>query len=185
MKDIRAELLRVGTLLKQLEPGAIVFNVNDTIEQWAMDASTKSIDENYQAAIGRLSVQIYKIAMIFAMFDPEFQATVFDQPSYPIKRDIPQRWVDEAILLGEYYLLPRMLMVAEYANRVDKNNKQQLVVSALLSFGGCADRSSLLRKTRLDKLEFDKAINTLLESKDIIPPFLDKGHTIYCISNTD
>ncbi len=166
-KAIRAELVRVGTMLKQLPDNSITFRVHDKIEEWALDISKQSRSEIFQGATGRGFIHIYKIAMIFAMFDPEFQKTVLNRTDYPQEFDLPDKWVDAAIKLEENYLLPRSIVVAEFADRVDVNNRQQKVLDALQSMGGVATHTELLKKTKLDRAEFAKAIDTLLESNEI------------------
>ena len=145
----------------------ICFVVNDKIEQWSLDISKKSDDENFQSATGRGVIHIYKIAMIFTLFDPECQETIFNQSKYPIKLNLPDKWVNEAINIVENYLLPRMLKVVEYSDKVDSNNKQQRVLNDLKSVGGVELHSKLLNKTKLDAGDFRKAISTLVESEQI------------------
>lgn len=164
---IRNEFIRVGEVIKTLNNNDITFLVNDKIEDWSMEISARNNDENYQAATGRSVIHVYKMAMLFAMFDPEFQPKVLLQSKYPIRIHIPDRWVDEAIRIVEEYLLPRVMIVVDYADKVDMTNKQLHVLEGLKSFGGVANHSELLKKTKLDSGEFSKAIKTLLESEEI------------------
>jgi len=179
--EIRNEFLRVGTIVKSLDNNAITFVVNDKIEDWSMEIGSRSNEENYQAAIGRGVIHVYKMAMLFAMFDPEFHPTVFNQPKYPIRVAIPDRWVKEAIKIVEQYLLPRVMIVIEYSERVDVLNKQLRVLDALKKMGGVTDHSSLLKKTKLDSTEFSRAIKTLIESGEI-NTCLQKYKKIYYIN---
>jgi hypothetical protein len=180
--EIREELLKVGSAMKMLGPNDICFNVNDKVEQWSLDISKKSDDEIYQSATGRCVIQIYKISMIFAMFDPEFQKLVLNPEGRSSRLEIPDKWVDEAIMIVEKYLLPRMMVVANYSKRVDLNNKQQKVLNALIALKGVSDHTTLLRKTKLDATDFNKAISTLEQSEDI--RHVVKGSkTIYCVIN--
>lgn len=167
ISDIKTELIRVGTLLKKMQPNDICFGVNDIIEQWSMDISQKNFDESYQAATGRSVIHVYKIAMVFSMFDPEFQKLVLGQSKYPIRVELPERWVREAINIVEKYLLPRMMIVVDYSNKIDVTNKQLHVLESLRGFGGVANHSELLKRTKMDKTEFRKAIDTLIESEEI------------------
>ncbi len=167
ISDIRDELSRVANILKLLKPNDICFSVNDTIEQWSIDISKKNDNENFQSATGRGTIHIYKIAMILSIFDPEFQETIFNQPQYPIRVELPEKWVKEAIAIVETFLLPRMLRVIEYSECINVNNKQERVLNDLKTSGGCEYHSNLLKKTKLDKIEFKKAIETLIESDQI------------------
>jgi len=164
---IKEELIKVGTLMKTLRQNDICFNVNDKIEQWSMDISKVTDDENYQSATGRSFIHIYKLAMVFALFDHKFQKTIFNQDHYPIRVELPDKWVDEAIMIVEKYLLPRMLIVIEYSEKVDRNNKQQHILDNLRLFKGVAGHSELLKRTKLDRTDFAKAIATLEESEEI------------------
>ena len=179
--EIKSELRRVGTLLKKLQPNDICFCVNETIEEWSMYISTKSDDEKYQAATGRSVIHVYKIAMVFALFDPEFQQEILNRSTYPIQCELPERWVKEAISIVEQYLLPRVLAVVDYAEKVDATNKQMHVLNCLKnSFSGVAPHSELLKRTKIDRIEFTKAINTLVESEEIT--IMKEGiKNIYCI----
>jgi hypothetical protein len=169
LADIRNEFLRVASIVKTLNNNDITFLVNDRIEDWSMEISRRSNDESFQSATGRGVIHVYKMAMLFAMFDPEFQEKVLLQPTYPIRIHIPDKWVVEAIRIVEEYLLPRMMIVVTYSEKVDVSNKQLHVLECLKSFGGVADHSNLLKKTKMDSGEFAKAIKTLIESEEITP----------------
>jgi hypothetical protein len=180
VSEIREELLKVGSAMKVLGPNDICFNVNDKVEQWSLDISKKSDDETYQSATGRCVIHIYKIAMIFSMFDPEFQKLVLNPEGRSSRLEIPDKWVEEAIMVVEKYLLPRMMVVANYSKRVDLNNKQLKVLNALIALKGVSDHTTLLRKTKLESSDFNKAISTLELSEDI--RHVDKGaKRIYCV----
>ena len=167
--EIKNELRRVGTQLKKLQPNDICFCVNETIEDWSMEISKRSDDEKYQAATGRSVIHVYKIAMVFSLFDPEFQKVVLNQPEYPIRCELPERWVKEAISIVEQYLLPRVMAVVDYSETVDKTNRQIHVLHCLRDgFGGVASHSELLKRTKIDRVDFLKAIATLKDSEEIV-----------------
>jgi hypothetical protein len=167
VNEIKKELCDVCAALKKLHPDDICFTVNDKIEQWSLDISKTNNDENFQSATGRGVIHIYKIAMIFSLFDKEFQKKIFNQPKYPIKVELENKWVDEAINIVENYLLPRMLKVVDFSDKVDINNKQQRVLNDLKSAGGVELHSKLLNKTKLDASDFRKSISTLVECEQI------------------
>lgn len=167
IEDIRKELCKICIILKKIHPDDICFVVNDKIEQWSLDISKTSDDENFQSATGRGVIHIYKIAMIFSLFDTEFQKKILNQPKYPIKIELEDKWVDEAIDIVENYLLPRMLKVVDFSDKVDINNKQQRVLNDLKSAGGVEYHSKLLNKTKLEASDFRKSINTLVECEQI------------------
>lgn len=167
IEDIRKELCKICIALKKIHPDDICFIVNDKIEQWSLDISKVSDDENFQSATGRGVIHIYKIAMILSLFDTEFQKKVLNQPKYPIKIELEDKWVDEAINIVEKYLLPRMLKVVDFSDKVDINNKQQRVLNDLKSAGGVEYHSKLLNKTKLEASDFRKSINTLVECEQI------------------
>jgi hypothetical protein len=70
-------------------------------------------------------------------------------------------------MIVEKYLLPRMLIVIEYSEKVDRTNKQQHILDNLRLFKGVAGHSELLKRTKLDRTDFAKAIATLEESEEI------------------
>ena len=169
VQSIRDDILKVAIALKPLDPGAICFRVNHNIEEWSIRAGEDhENDEVYLSSVGRGAIQIYKLAMIFAMFDPEFQEGVMHQPQYPITVDIPDEWADLAIGMYEEYLLPRMLYVARLAKNQAGDNKIQLVLNRLSEHGpsGCS-RSTLLRECKVLSGDFNKIINTLKDSKQL------------------
>ena len=178
--EIKDELFDIGSIMKTLNPNDICFNVNDKVEQWSLDISKKSDDETYQSATGRSVIHIYKIAMVLAMFDPEFQKLALNPEGRSSRLSIPDKWVDEAIMIVEKYLLPRMMVVANYSRRVDINNKQLKVLNALEALRGVSDSRGLLRKTHMDVVDFNKVISTLRASGEVIS--VPKGNKIlYCL----
>lgn len=180
ISEIQKELVRIGTALKRLQPNDICFGVNEKIEQWSIEISKRSTDENYQSATGRSVMHVYKMAMIFSLFDPEFQKKVLGQEKYPIRVEFPDKWVDEAIKIVEGYLLPRVMLVVDYSDKIDTSNKQLHVLNSLRAFGGVAAHSELLKRTKLDSVDFAKAIKTLIESEEI--KSVKQGtKTVYCI----
>jgi len=167
IEDIKKELCKICIALKKIHPDDICFTVYDKIEQWSLDISKTSDNENFQSATGRGVIHIYKIAMIFSLFDTEFQKKILNQPKYPIKIELEDKWVDEAIDIVENYLLPRMLKVVDFSDKVDINNKQQRVLNDLKLAGGVELHSKLLNKTKLDASDFRKSINTLIECEQL------------------
>jgi putative DNA primase/helicase len=182
LADIRNEFIAVGTYIKSLNVNDITFTVNDKIEEWSMAISTHSTDEIYQSATGRSVLHVYKMAMLFTMYDPEFQKANFNRIDHPLRIPIPDKWVDLAIRIVEEYLLPRMMIVAEYAEKVDMSNKQLRVLESLKGFGGIAKHTELLKRTKLDKGEFKKAIDTLIESEEIRPSMIGCSKAYYIIT---
>jgi hypothetical protein len=180
IKEIMDEILKVGTFLKALKPNDISFKVNDKIEDWSLNISKQSNSEIFQSATGRSATHIYKIAMVLSVFDPEFQKEILNRTDYPIQLELPEKWVNEAIMVVEKYLLPRMMVVAEYSEKVDDSNKQQRILNDLKSLKGVSDHTTLLRKTKLDAKDFKKAIDTLRESEDITS-VVKNGKTVYCL----
>jgi len=180
IKEIAEKIKTVSRKIKLLQPDDIRFRVNADIENWAIEASKKHpTDDNYQASVGRGMIHAYKIAVILAMFDPKFHGLVFDKPHYPVVVDIPDEWAKAAIRIENDYLLPRMMRVLEFSNRVDATNKQQMILEALKEMRGSAQHRALLRKTRLESVEFSRAVATLIESGDIKAAVAGKSKLYY------
>jgi len=187
--ELRDELHNSGIEIKKLHNNSIKFLVNDKIETWKLETSKKysnGDNENQQSAIGRAFIHMYKIAIILAMFDKGFRNDILNRSS-PVTVDIPGRWVDEAIKIVDQYLFPRMIYVLNLSQEYDTKNKLNVIISCLKANHGSSDRTSLLRKSRLDKKEFDSAISTLIESKEIIEvhkknPAAKIATKIYCLN---
>jgi hypothetical protein len=189
--EIRDELHNFGTQIKKLHNNGIKFLVNDKIETWKLETSKKystGDNENQQSAIGRAFIHMYKIAMILSLTDKEFQKQIFNRSaSGVVVAEIPDRWVNEAITIVDRYLFPRMIYVLNLSQEYDIRNKLNVIVGCLKAFGGSSDRTPLLRKSRLDKKEFDSAIATLIESKEIIEvhkknPAAKNATKVYCLN---
>jgi predicted transcriptional regulator len=80
-----------------------------------------------------------------------------------------------------------MIYVLNLSQEYDTKNKLNVIISCLKANHGSSDRTSLLRKSRLDKKEFDSAISTLIESKEIIEvhkknPAAKIATKIYCLN---
>jgi len=162
--------LREG--IYNLPNDSIIFNVCKRIEQWKLKATVTRLeddDESYRIAMSRGFIHAYKIAMILAMFDPEFQESCVGLPpeDYPVRVQIPDKYAILAIKIVEEYLIPRMMHVYNMCEASDNKNHQIVVMKSLDRFGGSATRTQLLRQTHLAKKELDVALDTLVESEEV------------------
>ena len=163
--------LREG--IYNLPNDSIIFTVCKRIEQWKLNATIahcEEDDESYRIAMSRGFIHAYKIGMILAMFDPEFQSTCVGLPpeQYPKRVQIPDKYAVLAIKIVEQYLIPRMMHVYNMCEASDVKNHQIIVMKSLDKFGGSATRTQLLRQTHLAKKEIDVALDTLVESEEIM-----------------
>ena len=167
-----ADVTNLRDAILPLQNDSIIFGVCSTIEKWKMRATTgrySDDDESYRVAVSRGFIHAYKIGMILAMFDPEFQATVVGLPaeSYPVRVRIPEKFALLAIRIVEQYLIPRTIHVYNMCMSGDNKNHQIAAIKGLEHFGGSATRTQLLRHTHLAKKELDIALDTLVESEEI------------------
>ena len=164
IKDISDKLFR-------LPNNSIIFKVNDTIEDWKMKMSDKyGSDDDCQAIIGRGFVHIYKIAMIFSIYDEKFFNEILSKnpTAYsPVYVELPSVWVNEAIRIYENYLFPRMLKVLEMSKLEDKKNRQLYIIGKLKELNGVATKSKLLRATAYNETELNQALIALQRSGQI------------------
>jgi len=169
LEDVKTKLARVKEFLYRIPPNSIVFGVSDTIETWKIKNDNMYLapeDEVYRAACGRAFVHAYKIAAIFAMFDPEFLKNLGGQ-KYPINVKIPEKHSKAALDLVESYLLPRSLKVTGLSIACDMKNKQVLVMKALEHYGNVTTKTKLLQYTHLDRKEMDSALQALEDGDEI------------------
>jgi ribosomal protein L31E len=87
--------------------------------------------------------------------------------SYPITIDIPDKHAKAAIKIVEGYLLPRSIHVAKMSMSNDLNNHHVKISKALDFHGGGATRSQLIRHTKLNKTELDRALDAMISSGSI------------------
>ena len=172
VQEMVADVTNLRDAILPLQNDSIIFGVCSTIEKWKMRSTVgrySDDDESYRVALSRGFIHAYKIGMILAMFDPEFQATVVGLPaeSYPVRVRIPEKFALLAIKIVEQYLIPRTIHVYNMCTASDIKNHQVLVMKGLDHFGGTATRTQLLRQTHLAKKEIDVAIDTLVESEEI------------------
>jgi len=185
---LSAEIAYVAEKLRCLKHDSISFYVSKKIEQWKVSKTNEFCgpDEvNKRIAIQRSFIHAYKIAMILSIYDKEFQKEIFDK-EYPIKINIPEKWVDEALTITEKYLFPRTVYVLDRANEENVRNNITSVKRAIQKNGGSIDKAKLIRSVRILKEDLDKVINTMIESNEIevyyhTAPGANKSTTTYCL----
>lgn len=173
IQSIAEEVKDIGEALRNLPDNSIIFGVCKMIEEWKLNATMGKLndeDESYRVAVARGFIHAYKIAVILSMFDREFQSQVLglDSNKYPVRVKIPDKHARLAIKIVEQYLIPRTVHVYNMCNACDVKNTQIAVLKALDHFGGSADRSAILRQTHLTRKECDIALDTLVESEEVI-----------------
>jgi hypothetical protein len=192
--SLRNEVYEISKTLNKINPNSVIFNINDRIEEWKITTSKKyGGSEYHQTAIGRGFIHIYKLAMIFTMYDKEFLEKEVIGKTYPVYVDIPDCWVNEAIKIYQGYLFPRIIKVLEMSKIEDKENKQAVILDRLKELHGVATRSQLLQSTKKFVLsrELTEILNTLMESGNVVsvdkhsPGSDGKGRktTYYCLTN--
>jgi hypothetical protein len=172
VKQLAVDVNTLREGIYNLPNDSIIFNVCKRIEQWKLKATVSHAgddDESYRIAMSRGFIHAYKIGMILAMYDPEFQKTCVGLPpeEYPKRVQIPDEYAILAIKIVEEYLIPRMMHVYNMCESCDAKNHQIAVMKSLDRFGGSATRTQLLRNTHLARKEMDVALDTLLESEEI------------------
>ena len=185
---LSSEIASVAEKLRCLKHDSISFYVSKKIEQWKVSKTNEysGPDEvNKRIAIQRSFVHAYKIAMILSIYDKEFQQEIFDKV-YPIRIDIPEIWIDEALIITEKYLFPRTVYVLDRANEENVRNNMTSVKRAIQKNGGSMDKAKLIRSVRILKDDLDKVITTMIESNEIevyyhTAPGANKSTTTYCL----
>jgi hypothetical protein len=170
LAHIDQRIKNVRNILSGLPNDSIIFGICKAIEEWKMDITVNRLekeDEAYRTAVSRGFILAYKIAAILTIFDPAFQAIAFGREKYPIKATIPEQHAKMAIRIVEQYLVPRMMTVYSLCNASDAKNHRNIVMTSLSNLGGHAERSKLLRQSRLDSKELNAALITLEESNEI------------------
>jgi hypothetical protein len=186
----------MGKAIDAYQYNSIVFNVSDDIEEWKMRMSEKyGNNDDYQTVIGRGFIHIYKIAMIFTMYDENFLNNIIDKsPTFekPVRIDLPKKWVDESIKIYELYLFPRMIMALNMSKVEDKTNRQVQLLEKLKELEGTATHSQLMRATAFNSTEMKNAMDALIQSGQVFPATkrgvgadgkLSSGpkRTVYCL----
>lgn len=169
IKLLQMFVYETGKKMYDLPYDAITFGVNTKIEKWKMETSLKcGSSEFHQTAVGRIFTSMYKIAMIFAIFDKGFQKEIFGKKDYPIQVELPDKWVVEAIKICDQYLFPRTIHVLNMSKIEDvtkkQTNRQILVLDKLKELHGVATKSQLLRATALSAKDLNDSIDTLMLS---------------------
>ncbi len=185
---LSAEISYVAEKLRCLKHDSISFYVSKKIEQWKVSKTNEfsGPDEvNKRIAIQRSFIHAYKIAMILTVYDKEFQQKIFDK-EYPIRINIPEKWIDEALIITEKYLFPRTVYVLDRANEENVRNNMTSVKRAIQKNGGSMDKAKLIRSVRILKDDLDKVITTMIESNEIevyyhTAPGANKSTTTYCL----
>lgn len=185
---LSSEIAYVAEKLRCLKHDSISFYVSKKIEQWKVSKTNEfsGPDEvNKRIAIQRSFIHAYKLAMILAVYDREFQQEIFDK-EYPIRINIPEKWIDEALTITEKYLFPRTVYVLDRANEENVRNNMTSVKRAIQKNGGSIDKAKLIRSVRILKDDLDKVITTMIESNEIevyyhTAPGANKSTTTYCL----
>ena len=186
VKNMREKINRISNKIFPLGENSIIFNVSEKIEDWKIVKSEENISsEEHQTVIGRGFVQIYKLATIFTMFDEEWLDDVLNnnpclketdpKKKRAVHKDLPDKWVDEAIRIYNIYLYQRMIMVMNMAKEEDKTNKQTYLLEKLKELKGVATRSKLMNATRYNGKEFDTSMEAL-EQSGLVRTLLKRGH---------
>lgn len=168
---LKMRIKEISDKLFNLQNNSIIFKVSDDVEDWKMKMSEKyGSNDDYQAIIGRGFIHVYKIAMIFSIYDEKFINEILNKnPSAvsPLFIDLPKVWVDEAIRIYENYLFPRMVKVLEMSKMEDKKNRQLYVLGKLKELNGVATISKLLRATSYSEKELKVTLVSLQRAGQI------------------
>jgi hypothetical protein len=168
----------------------ISFYVCDKIEQWKIDNTNKNLGPdgiNQRIAVQRAFGFAYKLAMIFSVYDKEFQKEIFGK-TYPFRIQLPDRWVNEAINITEVYLLPRLVYILDKSAEENTKSTMSTIRRILKENNGSIERGKLIRKSRILTDEMDKAIRSMIESDEITEEKetslgVGRPRKIYCLKN--
>jgi len=166
MEAIQTELKNIGIALNKIGRDGVAFSINDLIEDWKINETNKHLDEKdeyYRTAISRGFIQIYKLAIILALADKNFRDTVTEkkQPT-----EIPDNYAQLAIKIVSEYLVPRCVYVSKFAEINDLKNHQVKVLNALKELGGAAEKSKIMKKTRLSRREMNDVKKDLADVEE-------------------
>ena len=145
----------------------IVFTPSDIIENWKINndlAHLAKEHETYRIATGRLTGHAYKMAMLFTLMDPEFQADITNTVVFPHTFTIPEKHAQTALKIVDEYLRPRILHVAELCESNKTKSGQDAIIKILKKHEGVATKAILLRNTRIRSKVMDELLMTLEES---------------------
>jgi hypothetical protein len=169
---LKIRIKEISDKLFHLQNDSIIFNVSDDIEEWKLKMSDKyGSDDDYQAIIGRGFAHVYKMAMIFTIYDETLINEILSKKptaTNPVILNLPKRWVDEAIRIYESYLLPRMARVLDMSKMEDKKNRQLFVLGKLKELNGVTTISKLLRATAYNEKDLNSALVSLQRAGQIV-----------------
>lgn len=181
---VATRIKNVATSLKEkTKNDSVVFKVNPTIEQWKIRKTKEyGSNEKYQTALARGFIHVYKMAMIFTVYDEKF-----DLDTATGNHVLPEEWVREAISIEENYLFPRMIKVIEMAEKVSRENDLDIIIDKLKELGGVATHGALIKRTRFKLKEFKTAMDALLVSGEVemVNIHTASSHSVvkYCLTN--
>lgn len=148
--------------------------VSFTVEDAAMDYYNQCVEQMEDRIMetgdnllsmgwARNQVHILKIAMLIEIGKER------------ISTHISLQTMQEAVRVVTEYFLPMFMETASRIQHTDLYNKIEKVRDVLLKNNGTVNRSTLLRYSRLLKDDFDRVIQTMLESGEI-EGFQEKGN---------
>ena len=187
------EVQYVAEKLCILNNDTISFKVCPRIEKWKVEETNKYLTPEYKErriAIQRLFIQVYKIAMVLSITDLDFLNEVVlknKKPNghvEPISIDLPDKWVEEALIIAEKYLLPRTVHILQKANDANAKSNMSRIMKVIRSNGGSLERQKIGKYTHIEKKLLDEALLSLVENNELDKArTLENGHWIerYCL----
>jgi hypothetical protein len=176
---ISNELKYVNEIIRKHNSNDIVFTTSSAIEDWCTHLTNKFTsthgdktntpdDDMYLTSIQRGMIHAYKIAMIFSVFDPDVLREIQFAKQFPYKIKIPEKYETISIEIVNDYLIPRSNAVSKICSNADARNSQRKVLIAIDKMGRHATRTQIIRATRLSKRDLNDALDSLVESKELI-----------------
>ena len=176
---VKNELEYVYNIIRDRKSNDIIFTTSKAIEDWCTyltndfvskhgDRNNSPGDDMYLTSIQRGMIHAYKIAMVFSIFDPDILREVQFSKNFPHKIKIPEKYEEAAIKIVNDYLIPRSNIISNICSNADVKNAQRMVLVAIDKMGRHATRSQIIRATRLKRRELNDALDSLVESDELI-----------------
>jgi hypothetical protein len=192
IKNIQDEIKYVYEKINNPEkPVEISFFVCDVIEQWKIDNTNKNLGPdgiNNRIAVQRAFGFAYKLAMIFSIYDKDFQKEIFDKTDLLLRFQIPDKWVKEALKITEIYLLPRLIYILDKSAEENTKSMMSTIRRIMKENNGTMERAKLIRKSKILSDDLDKTIRSMIESEEITEEKetrigMGRPTKIYCLKN--
>ncbi len=118
-------------------------------EEW-----TASNDGNAMQIYSRLAPTVSKLAMLFELGSPDFDAS----------RPIRAEFIEEACRLVDFYFMPTARAVYDLVGNNAEKNVIDRIIAYLKKHSGKATRKEIMRDVKIKSADFDDYLDTMQES---------------------